>query len=66
MGELNTNKYIKTLFSYEKDREVMGEIEHLYEEDKPDMKRIEELLMLGSNIDFDYFDDDWEEEKEGD
>lgn len=62
MGNFNTNKYIKTLFTYEKDRQVMGEIKHLYEEDKPNMKRIEELLILGSDTNFDNFDNIWEEE----
>lgn len=55
IGELNTNKYIKTLFTYEKDRMVLDEVESVYEDDKPDMKRLEELSVLGSDIDFDAF-----------
>jgi hypothetical protein len=58
----NTNKYIKTLFEYERDRQVLGEIEYLYEEEKPDMSRIETLLLLGSDTNFDYIDDYVEEE----
>ena len=62
MGDFNTNKYIQSVFKYEKDRQVMGEIQYLYEEDKPDMKRLEELAALGSEVNFDFFDDEWEEE----
>ncbi len=62
MGGFNTNKYIQSVFKYEKDRQVMEEIQYLYEEDKPDMKRLEELAALGSEVNFDFFDDEWEEE----
>lgn len=58
LGEFNNNKYIKTLFKYEKDRQVMEEIEYVYEEDKTEIsKRLEDLALLGADINFDYLDE---------
>jgi len=35
---------------------VLDEVETVYENDKPSMKRLEKLSILGSDFNFDYID----------
>jgi len=62
LGSRHTNKYISTLFNYEKDRSVTDELEFIYSENKPDLKtRLKQLEILGSEYNFEPL---WSEEEE--
>lgn len=52
-GQLYTNKYIESMFNYHKDRDVMDEMEYLYEENNIKFERVAEVTLLGSDINFD-------------
>ncbi len=58
--QIHINKYIESLFGYNLDRQVMGELEHLYEEEEPKLdkkeylQRKEHLEVLGTDIDLEY------------
>ncbi len=42
-GQLTTNKYFQSMFNYHNDRQVMDEMEYLYEENNVKHARIEEV-----------------------
>lgn len=50
----HTNKYIESIFKFNLDRQVMNELEYIYEEDKPNYNRNEYLKVLGTDIDIEY------------
>jgi hypothetical protein len=56
----HTNKYIESVFRNNIDRQIINELEYIYEEDKPNYKRNEYLEILGTDIDIEYIptDDD--------
>ncbi|MEO8149460.1 MAG: hypothetical protein ABI723_17605 [Bacteroidia bacterium] len=57
----HTNKYIESIFNIHKDRQIMNEMEHLYEEERPTKNRNEILNLLGAELNFendDIFGDD--------
>lgn len=56
-GQLHTNKYFESMFNYHKDRQVLDEMSYLYEENEIKYKRSEEVLILGSDVNFDYFNE---------
>lgn len=56
LESFNTDKYIQSIFGYDLDGQVTQEIEYVYEEDKPNMDRIDKIMAIGSGIDFDDFD----------
>ncbi len=56
-GQLRTNKYLKSIFNIHEDRAAMDEMEYLYEENGIKHKRVEEIMALGSEINFDHFED---------
>ncbi len=58
----HTNKYIESIFNFNIDRQIINEIEYLYEEDKPNYKRVDYLEILGSDTDIEYCskDEDFE------
>jgi len=65
-GQLQTNKYFESMFNYHKDRAVMDEMEYLYEENKIKHERVEDVMAIGSDINFDffeYFDEEQDNEK---
>lgn len=65
-GQLHTNKYFKSMFDFHKDRSVMDEMEYLYEENKIKHDRVESVMTIGSNINFDfleYFDEEPDDEE---
>lgn len=53
-SQYQTNKYFESMFNYHKDREVMNEMEYLYEENKIKYQRVENVMVLGSDTNFDY------------
>ncbi|MBO9682333.1 MAG: hypothetical protein J7502_06650 [Flavisolibacter sp.] len=55
--QLHTNKYFNDMFNFHKHRGVMDEMEFLYEENKLKYSRAEQLMVLGSDTNFDYFGD---------
>ncbi len=58
LESFTTDKYIQSIFGYERDFQVKDEIETVYEDDEPDMDRIDALLAIGSGITFyDFYDD---------
>ena len=61
-GQLNSNMYLKSMFNEDNDRSVIDEMEHLYEENNIGHTRVENIMTLGSNTNFDYFDDFDEED----
>lgn len=56
-GQLQTNKYFQSMFNYHKDRQVMDEMEYLYEENNIKHARVEEVMVIGSDINFEFFED---------
>jgi hypothetical protein len=61
-GQCHTNHYIESILNINKDGSVKDEMLYLYEEDRPSKDRLNEILAIGSNINFDYFTDLDEEE----
>ena len=59
-GQLQTNKYFSSMFNYHEDRQVMDEMEYLYEEHQIKYERVETVMVLGSDVNFDHFEDDEE------
>lgn len=55
-GQFHSNFYFENMFNYHKDRSILDEIQHHYEENKFNKTREEEIMALGSNINFDDFD----------
>lgn len=51
-GQLHTNKYFESMFRYHKDRQVMDEMEYLYEENEIKYERVNEVMVIGSSINF--------------
>ena len=64
--QYHTNKYIESIFNFNNDREVMNEMEYIYEEFKPNKSRNEFLEILGTdtNIEYNPFENDLENEDE--
>lgn len=62
--QCHTNHYIESILNIHKDGSVKDEMLHLYEENRPSKDRLNEILAIGSNINFDYFGDADEEEFE--
>lgn len=52
--QLYTNKYIESVFNIHKSRSVIDEMDYLYEEQKQNKERLEDVMVIGSNIDFDF------------
>lgn len=63
-GQCHTNHYIESILNIHKDGSVKDEMLYLYEENRPSKERSNEILAIGSNINFDYFRDLDEEEFE--
>lgn len=60
----HTNHYIESILNIHKDSSVKDELTYLYDEEKPTKERREEILAIGSDINFDNFeeeDDSFEE-----
>jgi hypothetical protein len=55
-GQLHTNQYFESMFNYHNDRSVMDEMEYLYEENEIKYDRVEQILRVGSDSNFDLFD----------
>jgi len=52
----HTNHYIESILNIHKDGSVKDEMLHLYEEERSSKERLNEILAIGSNINFDYFE----------
>jgi hypothetical protein len=59
--QCHTNHYIESILNIQKDESVKDEMLYLYEEDRPSKNRLNEILAIGSNINFDYIIDSDEE-----
>ena len=57
----HTNHYIKSILNFHKDTSVKDEMTYLYEENKPSKDRLDEILAIGSDINFDLFSDNNED-----
>jgi hypothetical protein len=55
--QLHTNKYFNDMFNFHKNRSAMDEMEYLYEEKKLKYSRVKQVMILGSDTNFDYFGD---------
>lgn len=58
----HTNHYIESILNIHKDTSVKDEMIYLYEEDRPSKDRLDEILVIGSDINLDYFNEFDEEE----
>ncbi|TKK63933.1 hypothetical protein FC093_23575 [Ilyomonas limi] len=56
-GQCHTNHYIESILNINKAGSAKDEMLYLYEEDRPSKDRLNEILAIGSNINFDYFSD---------
>lgn len=63
-GQCHTNHYIESILNINKAGSAKDEMIYLYEEDRPSKERVNEILALGSDINFDFFCDNDEEEFE--
>lgn len=61
LESLTTDEYIKNVFCYDLQGQVREELNYVYEEDKPNLQRIEDLLIIGTGVDFESMDSDWME-----
>lgn len=50
----HTNKYIESIFNFNIDRQIISELEFIYEEDKIDYIRTKYLEILGTDADIEY------------
>ena len=55
-GQLHTNQYFESMFNYHNDRSVIDEMEYLYEENEIKYARIEQIMAIGSETNFDLLD----------
>lgn len=62
--QCHTNHYIESILNVHKDGSVKDEMLHLYEEDRPSKDRLDKILAIGSNINFDHFGEPDEDEFE--
>lgn len=60
--QCHTNHYIESILNIHKDGSVKDEMLYLYEEDRPSKDRLNQILAIGSNINFDFFEDSGDEE----
>jgi hypothetical protein len=60
-GQLGIDQYFESMFDIHKDRQVMDEMEYIYEEEKIDRSRAEWVMAIGSGMWFEE-DEDFEEE----
>jgi hypothetical protein len=60
--QCHTNHYIESILNIHKDGSVKDEMLYLYEEDRPSKDRLNQILAIGSNINFDFFEDSDDEE----
>lgn len=58
----HTNHDRESILNIHKDTSVKDEMVYLYEEMKPSKNRVNEILTIGSSINFDLFDEANEEE----
>ena len=56
-GQFHTNHYVESILNIHKDTSVKDEMLYLYEEGRPSKDRFQKILVIGSNINFDYFED---------
>lgn len=60
--QCHTNHYVESILNIHKDGSAKDEMLYLYEENRPSNDRLNEILAIGSNINFDFISDDYEEE----
>lgn len=58
----HTNHYVESILNIHKDGSVKDEMLYLYEEDRPSKERLNEVLAIGSDVNFDYFKENQEDE----
>ena len=58
----HTNYYVESILNIHKDGSVKDEMLYLYEEDRPSKERLNEILAIGSDVNFDYFKQNQEDE----
>jgi hypothetical protein len=63
LESLTTDEYIKNVFCYDLNGQVKDELNYVYEEYKPNLQRIEDLLIIGTGVDFESMETDWLEEE---
>lgn len=61
-GQLGIDQYFESMFDIHKDRQVMDEMEYIYEEEKIDRSRAEWVMAIGSGMRFEE-DENFEEEE---
>lgn len=52
-NSMHSNVYLRSIMNFQGDRSVIDEMEYIYEEYKIDTKRIADVMLLGSSINFD-------------
>lgn len=63
--QCHTNHYIRSILNINKAGNAKDEMLYLYEEDRPSKERLNEILVIGSDMNFDHFNDsDIEEDLE--
>lgn len=61
-GQCHTNHYIESILNINKAGSAKDEMLYLYEEDRPSKERLNEILAIGSDINFDFFSNNDEDE----
>lgn len=61
-GQCHTNHYIESILNIHKGGSAKDELLYLYEEDRLTKGRLNDILMIGSGVNFDYFGDIDDEE----
>lgn len=57
-GQLATSQYFQSMFDYHGDSQVLDEMEYLYEENEIKRTRVDEVMLLGADVNFDGEDED--------
>jgi hypothetical protein len=55
-GQLQRNQYFESMFHYHNDKAVIDEMEHRYDENKIKLERVEQVILRGSDTNFDLHD----------
>lgn len=59
--QYHTNKYLESILNMHKDRLVLSEMKEIYEEQRPKKERFDEIMAIGSEINFDDLEDNYSE-----
>ena len=62
--QYHTNHYIESILNIHKDGSVKDEMLSIYEDERPSKNRLNDILAIGSDINFEYFGENEEDEFE--